>query len=150
MLQQFAALTSQSDLSRNDMRSLVRIVVPFLGNLWTSKHGPEMRERLTYALLNGIAPAHTPQCHEFFSLVIGHAQRMKVPPSAIDAIADWMRGHFILLSFQEYLDDCSRKRNASQGGKPSNAVDEPTGNAPSAGHKANPPRQDAPPDSQVA
>jgi hypothetical protein len=149
-LEQFAALTSQLDLSRNDMRSLVRIVVPFLGNLWASNHGLEMRERLTYVLLNGIAPAHAPQCHEFFRLVIGNAQRMRVPPSALNAIAGWMRGHFVLLSFEEYLEAHRRKNSDPQGGEPSNSPDDPAGNASSAGHEEDPLRQDAPPDSRVA
>jgi tetratricopeptide (TPR) repeat protein len=104
MLARFSALSAELNLAVNRMPELIQLTVQFLAVLWSSRWDTSMKERLTYALLNGIAPQNSPNCHQFLQKVIAHATAMDIPTIAVHRIIDWMQGHFILHDFRNHID----------------------------------------------
>jgi tetratricopeptide (TPR) repeat protein len=104
MLDRFKALSAELNLAVNRMPDLIQLTVQFMAALWSSGWDTSMKERLTYALLNGIAPQNSPNCHQFVRKVIAYATAMEVPTAAVHRVIDWMQGHFILHAFRNDID----------------------------------------------
>jgi 4-diphosphocytidyl-2C-methyl-D-erythritol 2-phosphate synthase len=104
MLERFSTLSAQLNLAINHIPELVKLTVHFLSALWSSQWHRSMKERLTYTLLNGIAPHNSPHCHQFLRRVIAYATAVDTPAPAVLCVIDWMHGHFIWHAFRKHLD----------------------------------------------
>jgi len=114
----FATISGLLQLNTNNIPSLLNVVIGFLRKLWPTDVAIDRKERLSYALLNGIDPACSPNCYVFLAALLVHGRRASLAPALVDWIWGWMNGHFLAAGLKDFVQKSQRMSEGVNSGAP--------------------------------